>query len=162
MHGLVYLGCTSGDVRLAGSSSSSTRGRVELCHNSQWGTICDNDWDNNDAEVTCKQLKYSSYGSYDYMYTSSYLLDFLILLWSHLVGAQSESNAIFGQGSGSIWLSDVGCNGTEGRLLDCSTGAVGGHTCSHSDDAGVTCNTSKLLVLPLLMLDIYIFVSNIT
>ena len=61
----------------------------------------------------------------------------------YLVGAQGESNAIFGQGSGSIWLSNVGCSGTEGRLLDCMTGMFGAHTCSHSEDAGVTCNTSK-------------------
>ena len=59
----VCPGCTSGDVRLAGSGSSSTRGRVELCHNNQWGTICDDGWDNSDAEVICKQLKYSSYGT---------------------------------------------------------------------------------------------------
>ena len=65
---------------------------------------------------------------------------------SIIIGAQGESNAIFGQGSGPIWLSDVGCSGTEGRLLDCSTGVVGGHTCSHSDDAGVTCNTSMLCI----------------
>ena len=62
LFGLVYPGCTSGEVRLAGSSSSSTRGRVELCHNNQWGTICDDNWGNSDAEVICKQLKYSSYG----------------------------------------------------------------------------------------------------
>ena len=62
LFGLVYPGCTSGEVRLAGSSSSSTRGRVELCHNNQWGTIRDDNWGNSDAEVICKQLKYSSYG----------------------------------------------------------------------------------------------------
>ena len=67
-----------------------------------------------------------------------------MLLWSNLVGALGESNAIFGQGSGSIWLSNVGCNGMEERLLDCSTDAFGSHTCSHSEDAGVTCNTSKI------------------
>ena len=60
---IIYPGCTPGDVRLAGRSSSSTRGRVELCHNNQWGTICDDGWDNSDAEVICKQLKYSSYGT---------------------------------------------------------------------------------------------------
>ena len=135
---VVYPGCTSGDMRLAGSSSSSTQGRVELCHNNQWGTICDDGWDNSDAEVACKQLKYSSY-SKDYQITVS--LNFDYCRNDNLVGAQNESNAAFGQGSGSIWLSDVGCDGTEGRLLECSTGTVGGHTCSHSDDAGVTCST---------------------
>ena len=60
----------------------------------------------------------------------------------NLVGALGESNAIFGHGSGS--RSNVGCNGTEERLLDCSTDAFGSHTCSHSEDAGVTRNTIKI------------------
>ena len=126
-------------MRLVGSSSSSTRGRVELCHNNQWGTICDEGWDNSDAQVLCKQLKYSSYGK---DYYRSNIMDYCG--HNNFIGARGESNAIFGQGSGSIWLSNVACNGTEERLLECSTGIFGGHTCSHSDDAGVTCNTSKL------------------
>ena len=79
------------------------------------------------------------------------MLDLHISILSY-IGARGESNAIFGQGSGPIWHSNVGCSGTEERLLDCSTGAVGGHTCSHSDDAGVTCNTSicyTYLLMPL-------------
>ena len=56
------LGCVSGDLRLAGSGSSSTQGRVELCHNNQWGTICHDSWGSSEAKVACRQLKYSSYG----------------------------------------------------------------------------------------------------
>ena len=42
---------------------SCSQGRVELCYNNQWGTIYDDDRDDEDAEVICKQLKYSgSYG----------------------------------------------------------------------------------------------------
>ena len=57
-------GCTSGDVRLAGTGSTSTQGRIEICHNNQWGTVCGNSWGSNDARVVCKQLKYSTYGKF--------------------------------------------------------------------------------------------------
>ena len=57
-----YAGCTSGALRLAGSGSSSTQGRLEICYSNRWGTVCDDDWGSNDAKVACRQLGYSTYG----------------------------------------------------------------------------------------------------
>ena len=54
--------CTTGSVHLLGIGSSSTQGRVEMCYNNQWGTVCDYQWDSNEAIVVCKQLGY--YGMY--------------------------------------------------------------------------------------------------
>ena len=53
------------------------------------------------------------------------------------------SNAFFGQGTGAIFLSDLGCSGSETRIDACSHTGVGQHNCVHSEDAGVRC-TGKL------------------
>ena len=115
-------GCTHSDdasvkcssvVRLAGGSNS---GRVEVYHNGQWGTVCDDHWDMNDANVVCRQLGFSSASS-------------------------APHRAAYGQGSDPIWMDDVNCQGGEASLTICTHRGWGVENCSHGEDASVVCNT---------------------
>ena len=50
--------CSNGDIRLSGGMAQN-EGRVEVCFNQEWGTICNNHWSTNDGKVVCRQLGYS-------------------------------------------------------------------------------------------------------
>ena len=53
--------CTNGQLRLAGGNIAN-EGRVEICGNNVWGTVCGNSWGSADATVVCRQLGYSAQG----------------------------------------------------------------------------------------------------
>ncbi|XP_030053424.1 deleted in malignant brain tumors 1 protein isoform X2 [Microcaecilia unicolor] len=95
-------------------------GRVEVLQGNQWGTICDDDWDMDDARVVCRQLNCS-------------------------LPLSALSSARFKEGTGPIWLDNVQCNGNESHLAQCKANAWGKHNCKHSEDAGIMC-TDLILV----------------
>ncbi|CAM5129559.1 unnamed protein product, partial [Eretmochelys imbricata] len=85
--------------------------RVEVHYSGSWGTVCDDAWDTNDAEIVCRQL-----------------------------GCGQAMNARFGEGSGSVLLDEVQCRGNESSLWQCSHQGWGTHKCAHHEDASVICS----------------------
>ena len=94
--------------------ANELQGRVEVCVGQQWGTVCDDFWNSNDAQVVCRQL--------------GLVAD----------GATAHRNAHFGQGVGPILFDNVLCSGSESFLQNCTH--ITNHNCGHHEDAGVTCS----------------------
>jgi len=65
--GSVNTSCKTGAVRLVGGGSKN-QGRVEICYDNQWGTVCHSSWSVIDARVVCRQLGYTPIGQYQVMH----------------------------------------------------------------------------------------------
>ena len=50
--------CSTGVVRLVGGETEA-EGRLELCYNNAWGTVCDNEWSDKHTRVVCRHLGFS-------------------------------------------------------------------------------------------------------
>ena len=53
--------CEDEDIRLV-NGADQYEGRIEICFNETWGTICDGFWSTNDANVACRQLGFAATG----------------------------------------------------------------------------------------------------
>jgi len=90
-------------------------GRVEVFYDGEWGTVCDDTWSLADATVVCRQL-----------------------FGTAAIGA--PCCAYYGEeGSSSILMDEVLCDGNETNLGHCNFDGWGRHNCDHSEDAGVRC-----------------------
>ena len=116
----MHAALSNGSLRLVNTGRTKFGGRLEVYYNSEWGTVCNDSWDFTDATVACRQMGF--------------------------VGIASSDSSLFGYGasSQSIWLDEVGCNGSESQLVDCSHAGIGNETCVHSEDVGIMCTISEL------------------
>ena len=103
---------TIGAIRLV--NGNDTAGRVEVYLNGEWGTVCDDSWGIQDANVVCRQLGFTA-------------------------ATSAPVGASFGQGIGLTQMDDVSCSGSEERLVDCSYLGSTSENCGHGEDAGVAC-----------------------
>ena len=104
-----------GDVKLVGLVH---KGRVEIYHGGQWGTVCDDQFHIEEAKVICRQLGFEKH-------------------------VKPTHRASDGRGTGPIWMDGLKCNGDESSLKDCSFNGWGRNDCSHREDAGVECEFSE-------------------
>ena len=100
-----------GQIRLDGDG----KGRVEIYHANEWGTLCFDFWDMNDGNVVCRELGYPK-AMRVYIY----------------VGDDDKT---------PIWLDNVRCEGIETNLTDCASNGWNRTNClkDHTEDAAVEC-----------------------
>ncbi|XP_072561332.1 antigen WC1.1-like [Paramormyrops kingsleyae] len=89
-------------------------GRVEIQHGRTWGSVCDADFDWQDAEVVCRSLGCGE-------------------------PAQLLGGAAFGQGEGGVWSEEFQCQGNESHLVFCPK-MTHNRTCGHENDVGLVCS----------------------
>ncbi|KAK9975800.1 hypothetical protein ABG768_021033, partial [Culter alburnus] len=90
-------------------------GRVEMIYGNTWGSVCDAAFDQQDAEVVCRQLDCG-------------------------IPVQVLGEAAFGKGKGRVWSEEIQCRGNEAQIHDCSRISSQKHNCSHDNDVGVICS----------------------
>uniref|UniRef100_A0A0L8GWJ9 Neurotrypsin n=1 Tax=Octopus bimaculoides TaxID=37653 RepID=A0A0L8GWJ9_OCTBM len=103
--------CTA-SVKLVNGTNPSN-GRIQITINNITGTICDDNFDDKDATVVCKQLGYKS--------------------------GIALPGGTYGKGKGIIWYDEVECFGDEDSIGYCEGNRRGEHDCDHTEDVGVQC-----------------------
>lgn len=123
--------------------TSPLNGRVEICYQNVWGTICDDFWDDNDASVVCRQLGHSAQGMILKMSSQPVRAMYIVQLNTFIacLGARSITGVSvpYELTLGPIHLDNVECVGSEDYLVNCTSQGFLQHDCTHFEDSGVSC-----------------------
>ncbi|KAH3861473.1 hypothetical protein DPMN_024403 [Dreissena polymorpha] len=116
-----FVNCRT-PIRLVNGTSAQS-GRVEVEYRGQWGTICDDGFDDLEAKVICRMLGFSD------------------------KEAKAYGRAYFGAGTGPVTIDEIRCLGTENDISDCKSSEwLSPNNCGHNEDASVECRTEVRLV----------------
>ena len=117
---------------------TENEGRVEICLNNAWGTVCNYLFDNLEADVVCRQLGIAEGGK-----TNMCL--FLTLVFKLFPMHVAHKNSmVYGAGSGPIFLDGLDCKGEETTLLECNPQPNRVFICTHDHDVGVFCESKNM------------------
>ncbi|MCI4388669.1 hypothetical protein PGIGA_G00088690 [Pangasianodon gigas] len=106
--------CSGENVRLTAGPHRCS-GRVEVFYGGSWSTVCDADFDQQDAEVVCRELDCG-------------------------IPVEVLGSAAFGRGEGQVWTEELQCRGNESEIYFCPTTSSLKHSdCSHYNDVGLIC-----------------------
>ena len=123
--------CIPGDAKLVGGSKVN-EGRVEVCIDGFWGTVCEEGWDDEDASVICQQLGLSATGNY----TTRYYI--ITITECEVLFVLSANPALgFGEGRGPV-ISHLSCTSRESNISQCGW-RIGTSDCHHGRDVAITC-----------------------
>lgn len=138
--------CNEGKVRLV-NGTLDREGRLEVCVNGLWGSVCPYSFSKSAAHVACKQAGYADTMGKS-ITTSSCI--------HSLIGAIVYTNSIFGSGNGPFVYANMECYGYETYLSDCSKTIFPNFTCYAQDGVGLLCRDSKLVYSSLTRDDVFI------
>ena len=127
--------CVESSVRLAGGLNDNG-GRVEVCYEGVWGSVCDHGFGDTEAQVTCSQLGFRNCEG-----ISPFIISTTVMFWYS--GSTVIHTPLFGSGMGPIQLDDVRCQGNEKALLNCAHREMRQHNCYRSNEVAVACRASE-------------------
>ncbi len=163
----VVSDCSDGDVRLTGGNTEY-EGRLEVCINRMWGTVCIDDYYYNSyyyystyysyfyslsyyssvvklSRIVCHQLGHQELGNMLVLYMCSFGLTINILKGAVVYSSWHNT---FEPSDKPIMFKYMDCEGAESRLLECSNNFFIDRQCTHRNDIGIKCEGTIFTKIP--------------
>ena len=136
---ITHSNCSDGEIRLAGKVTT-TSGRLEICYNKVWGTVCSRGWELKDSYVACRELGFHQNGN-DFVTVDVVAIATIVIFEISGLPISTSSPFFAGYGSGPIFLYRTSCLGSESALRECTSTSypLPGTYCNHFYDLTLNC-----------------------